>query len=274
VNSIFLFVDSERADQYLNSIVHCVLRLDVRRIAFIHIRGLVGSRDSADGRGVSGRTMGAVQAQLEGLAERGEYLFTAEQHAGQRHLLVDIYGPERALEIQTLYRQCRNTALEYSNEEIEYGDLRQCMRRIARLGAGTYIDVTAIKKRYLGDLVAAGLVEGIQGLYTFDLVGARPNFDEPWRMLIHDLDGRLPSAFTYTNILNTPVYQACVRLVALRAPALRATIGATVALLVAVAAAAWYFGPESGAIRTLFAISGIASILSLVFVFMPPRGAR
>lgn len=271
MKSLVLFVDSERADQYLNSIVHCVLRLDVRRVTFVHIAGLI---DSPEGHGLSGRAMGAVQAQLDGLAERGEYLFTAGPDAGQRRLLTDIYASERAREIQALYRHCRNTPLQYNNEEIEYSNLRQCLRRIAQHGTDAYIDVTAIRKRYLGDLVAAGLVEGIQGLYTFDLTGERPTFEQPWRMLIHDLDGCDPSAFSYTNILNTPVYQACVRLVARRAPALRITIGATVALLVAVAVAAWYFGPESGAIRTLFAISGIASILSLVFVFMPPGRAQ
>ncbi len=274
MKSIFLFVDSERTDQYLNSIVHCVLRLDVRRVTFIHIKGLFGHEDGDGDRGLSGRAMGAVQAQLDGLAERGEYLFSTGPHAGERRQLADIYAPERAREVQAFYRQCRNTPLVYGNEEVEYVNLRQCMRRIAKLGADVYIDVTAIKKRYLGDLVAASLVEGIEGLYTFDLTGARPDFEEPWRMLIHDLDDRHPSAFGYTNILNTPVYQACVRLVAVRAPALRVTVGATVALFVTVAVGSWYLGPESGVIRTMFAISGIASILSLVFVFIPPRSAR
>jgi hypothetical protein len=273
VKAIFLFVDSERADQYLNSIVHAVLSLDVRRVTFVHITGLHGDDDPADGRGLSGRAMGAVQAQLDGLAERGEYLFTVGPLAGQRRLLEDVYGANRAREIQALYRQCRNTPLQYSNEEIEYAGLRQYLRRIAKLGADAYSDVTAIRKRYLGDLVAAGLVEGIRGLYTFDLIGTPPSFEEPWRMLIHDLADRRAPAFSYTNILNTPVYQACVRLVALRAPALRATIAATVGLLVTVGGAAWYFGPESGSTRILFAISGVASILSLVFVFIPPRSS-
>ena len=256
MNSIILFVDSERADQYLNPIVYCVLRLDVRKVTFIHIRGLLAGEESTGARGLSGRAMGAVQAQLEGLVERGEYLFTTAEHAGQRRQLADIYGEQGAREIRAFYRQCRDAPLEYNNEEISYSDLRKCMHRIAKLGSGVYIDVTAIRKRYIGDLVAASLIEGIEGLYTFDLVGVSPNFREPWRVLMHELDEQ-PSAFSYTNLLNTPVYRACVRLVALRAPALKVSLLTTVALLVAVVVVSQFLEPDNVGIRVMFTISAI-----------------
>lgn len=270
MNSLVLFVDSERADQYLNPIVYSVLSLDVRRVTFVHIRGLLAREESGGEQGLSGRALGAVQAQLEGLAERGEYLFTTAEQAGERRLLADIYGEQRAHEIRVFYRQCRNAPLAWGNEEISYSELRKCMHKIAKLGSSVYIDVTAIKKRYLGDLVAASLVEGIEGLYTFDLVGVSPNFKEPWRMLIHELDER-SSTFSYVNLLNTDVYRSCVRLVAWRAPALKVSLFTTVALLAAVVVMSQFLGPETVAIRTMFAVSALASILSLVFYFVPPR---
>ena len=274
MKSLCLFVDSERTDQYLNSLVYCVLRLDVRRVTFIHIKGLIPEQPRAADTGLSARAMGGVQAQLQGLAVRGEYLFSTGPHAGTHRSLADVYSAERAREIQSLYRRCQEADLIYSNEAIEYSDLRKCMRRLAALGADAYVDITAIRKRYVGDLVATSLVEGIQGLYTFDLTGARPDFEQPWRLLIHDLEDQKPPAFAYINILNTALYRSCVRLVALRAPALRVTLGVTVTLLLAVALGSWYLGSESPAIRTMFAISGVASILSLFFVFVPPRSGR
>ena len=55
--------------------------------------------------------MGGVQAQLEGLAVRGEYLFSTGPQAGTPRSLTDLYGPERARGIQALYRQCRDLDL-------------------------------------------------------------------------------------------------------------------------------------------------------------------
>ena len=76
--------------------------------------------------------------------------------------------------------------------------------------------MTAVKKRYLGDIVAASLVEDIKGLFVFDLRGARPGFERRWRMLIHDLERQTRLSYEYVNILDTPVYRVCARMVVRR----------------------------------------------------------
>jgi hypothetical protein len=270
MKTLYLFVDSERSDQYLNSIVYCVLRKDVRRVVFLHIRGLTSSPRSTDG--VSGRALGAVQSQLEGLAERGEYM--APIGGGiKRLLLSEIYDPKRGMAFHALYKQCRDQAVLFSNEELSYGSIRARLRDVASEGDAAYVDITAVKKRYLGDLVVASLVEGLHGLYTFDLLNMRPDFERPWIMLIHELEAQQPVAFEYTNILDTEVYRACSKLVALRSPAMKWSAAATVALLTA--SFFWYlrFGSENQLTRAFFAASSLAGFVSLFFVFFPPRRA-
>lgn len=272
MKSLYIFVDSERPDQYLNPIVHCVLRNDVRKVGFIHIEGLTDGEPSLRSvTGLSARVMAAVHSQLEGLAERGEYLLTSGPRVGQRISLKDEYGRSRALSIQEYYRRCRDLSVTYSNEDLEYGNLRSMVRRIAAEGSGAFVDVTAIKKRYLGDLVAAGLVEGLKGLYTFDIEGSRIDFERPWRMLVHELEtGSLPG-FKYVNILDTALYRSCARLLLIGAPKMRVAAAITVTLLIAAGLGYWYIGVESRIVQTIVAISGFASILSLSFIFLTPR---
>ncbi|HEY4812473.1 MAG TPA: hypothetical protein VIH71_15590, partial [Solirubrobacteraceae bacterium] len=150
------------------------------------IKGLDDNEQLPKGSGgLSARLMGAVQAQLEGLAERGEYLF--KDDPGKRILLKNEYTDSEAARIQAYYANCRSLSISYSNDELEYTDLRARLSDIAKDGREAYVDVTAIKKRYLGDLVAAALIEGLAGLYTFDpLESHKPDFVRPWRMLIHE----------------------------------------------------------------------------------------
>jgi len=275
MNTLYMFVNSERPDQYLNSLVYCVLRKDVRKIVFVHIKGLADTEQTPKNlEGLSGRVMGAVQSQLEGLAERGEYLFKSGARPGERVLLKNEYPDAKAAEIQGYYKSCRDLAISYSNDELDYLDLRARLRAIAKNGRNAYVDVTAIKKRYLGDIVAAGLVEGLVGLHTFDLVGSQADFDRPWRTLIHELEQTPTPGFQYANILDTPVYRSCVRLVVVRAPRLSFSIAATAAFLIAVALGNWLLGPQSPWIQRLFLASSAASILSLIFVFLKPRDGQ
>lgn len=272
MRSLYIFVDSERPDQYLNPLVHCILHEDVRHVVFLHIKGLSDAvRDGGLAAGLSGRVMGTVQAQLEGMAERGEYTFFAGHRDGERVLLAAEYPDVEATQIQGYYRQCRRLSIQFANEELEYEALRGRLRRIATARQDAFVDITAVKKRYLGDIVAASLVEGIKGLFVFDLKGAKPDFERPWRMLIHDLEKQVPASYEYVNILNTAVYRTCARLVVVRAPRRMIAVVATVLLLGLALLIYGPLGSDSALVTGLFLIAAVASILSLLFVFMPPR---
>jgi hypothetical protein len=268
MNSLYIFVDAERPDQYLNSLVYCVLKRDVRRVTFAHIKGLIPSTESSDG--LSGRVMGKVQAQLAALSEDGEYLITSGERSGQRLDLRKECGEEKAAQTRAYYSRCRDLSVSYSNEEIEYAQLREYLRRIARQSATTFVDVTAIRKRYLGDLVAGGLVEGLGGLHTFDII-LPADFDRPWLMLIHELEPGGSKAFAYTNLLDTQVYKSCKRSVVVRTPGYWMALTATLILITAAVVAFTQLGPSSNATQGFFYVSSVASILSLAFMFLVPR---
>lgn len=271
MNELYVFVDSERPDQYLNSIMHCVLEREVRTIVFLHIKSLTSADADRHNPGLSGRVMAAVQSQLEGLAERREYLSHADSPALARKNLTEIYGTERALEIGAYYRRARELPLSWSNRELAYEELRPVLKGLAALGSSAFLDVTAVKKRYLGDIVAAGLVEGVRGLWTFDLLVSGVDFSMPWTILIHDLREAKTPAYRYTNLLDTDTYKACVRLIFVRAPRYRRLAIGTVALIVVGALGYFVLGEDHAAVKLVMALSGVASIAALALVFTPPR---
>lgn len=271
MKTLHIFVDSERPDQYLNTIVHCVLDRDVRAIEFLHIRTLTSIDTQNRSNGLSSRVMAAVQSQLKNLAERHEYTSQSADGSHQRVELASIYGQEKAAEVAAYYERVREISLSYSNREVEYDELRSVMQKLAEKGSNAFLDVTAVKKRYLGDIIAAGLVEGIRGLWTFDLLIRTANFDKPWSMLIHELRASGTVMYRYTNILDTQTYKACVRLVFIRAPRYKRMAIGTVALILVSALGYFVLGEESQAVKVILAMSGIASIASLALVFSPPR---
>lgn len=271
MKSLHIFVDSERPDQYLNTIVHCVLERDVRTIEFLHIRMLTSVDTQSPSNGLSSRVMAAVQSQLKSLAERQEYTSQSADGSHQRVELAGIYGSEKAAEVAAYYGRVREISLSYSNREVDYEALRSVMQKLAENRDDAFLDVTAVKKRYLGDIVAAGLVEGIRGLWTFDLLTRSTDFDRPWSMLIHDLRSSGKGTYRYTNILDTQTYKACVRLVFIRAPRYKRMAVGTGVLILVSALGYFILGEDSQAVKVVLAMSGIASIASLALVFSPPR---
>jgi hypothetical protein len=266
MNELHIFVDSERPDQYLNSIVHCVLEREVRTVTFLHIESLTSADDGRTNPGLSARVMAAVQSLLESLAVRQEYLSTTV-----RFRLADSYNVERACEISTYYRRVRELPVAWSNRAVPYENLRDTLKVIAAKGSVAFLDVSAVKKRYLGDIVAAGLVEGIRGLWTFDLLIPRADFEKPLTMLIHELCVTRPLNYRYANLLDTATYKDCAKLVFVRAPKYRRMAIAVVSLIVVGAIGYVLLGKDSEIVQFVIAISGIASIAALALVFNPPR---
>jgi hypothetical protein len=215
--------------------------------------------------------MSGMQAQLESLAEQQEYTGRTESGSVDRKGLVGLYGEARAAEIGIYYRQVRELPLSFSNKELEYSELRSVLKELATEGATVFLDITAVKKHYLGDIVAASLVEGIHGLWTFDLLGQGVDFKKPWTMLIHELRDSKSVKFRYTNILDTDTYKACKRLVFIRAPKYRNMAICAIILMIIGAIGYLGLGEDNVFVKLTMALSGIASIVSLIFIFIPPR---
>ena len=272
--SLYLFVTSERPDQYLNSIVHCTLYEGVKDIVFLHIRGLEKASSQwsgAEDRGISAVVLRNVQVLLDCLAIVREYRYFVGEKSGERISLQEIYPQERVMSVQRMYKQCLDV-VNWRHRDVSYLDLRKELAQIHRKEPDSIFDVTAIKKRYLGDIIAASIIEGIQKLYTFDMK-ASPNFDEPWTMLFHDLHADVPESrrYQYVNIVDTLVFRECSNSILVRTLPLKISLIAAVGLLLLALGIYFFYGQINWFIQITSIASAVAGLLSLYYNFFPPR---
>lgn len=218
--TLYLFVTSERPDQYLNSMAHCLLYRSIRKVVFVHIKGL-GNADEGENslaeRSISDIVLRNVQILLDSLATACEYRYFTGSEAGQRVSLGSIYPPEQVTSIKQFYKRCLDVEADWDLGKIDYPNLRKELARIRKDEPSSILDITSIKKHYLGDILAVSIVENIHQLYTFDPT-TKPDFDHPWTMLIHDLqpDDAVIRQYQYVNIVDTPVFRDCFNAVLLQ----------------------------------------------------------
>jgi len=120
MTSLYIFVTSERPDQYLNSIAHCLMEEGIRRIVFLHVRGAAPSENQTNsGKGISLSVFRRVQILMEGLAE-GEYRHSIGNKAGETQALARVYPPERIGEIAKLYKHCLGIDAKWLHQDVAY----------------------------------------------------------------------------------------------------------------------------------------------------------
>ena len=269
--SLYIFVTSKRPDQYVNPIVHCLLYKGIRKVVFLHIKGLEGEAPSDSERGISLAVFLQVQSLLDDLS-KGFYRFFAGHKDGNKMInLQDMY-PGRLNLIKATYKQCLDMKVEWGYRDINYWDLREELARISKEEPGSIFDVTSIRKSHLGDILTCCIIEGIHSLYTFDLK-IQPNFDEPWTMLFHELrtDNLEKSHYRYTNIVDTSIFKACSNSILVRTPPIKISLLVAAVLLLVVLGVYFHFGEVNWFVQLAYIISAIASLLSLYLTFFPPR---
>jgi hypothetical protein len=272
--TLHLLVTSERPDAYLNSVVHCLLYEEVREVEFLHIQGF--GEDSPSRRPVAGMRSANVsrytQLLLEDLAETGEYRYFAGEHSGEKVPLRQEYPLDQFTAMQEIYRYCLQLKVHWDHRDIAYTNLRNEIAAIVSKKSDPIIDVSAVSKTFIGDLVAAGVVEGLSALHTFDLI-KHADYDHPWTMLFHELrpNGSSPAKYKYINLLDTRVFRECSKSLLVKKPSTLASLILSAILLVSLLIIFWVWGPSNAIIQMAALLSGIASILSLYFIFYPPR---
>ncbi len=271
--SLYIFVTSERPDQYLNSIIHCFLHESVRKVVFLYIRGFGGNPPGSYdvNKGLSLSVFRKVQSLLE-LLSQGTYRYFVGQKTGEMVSLQQLYQPTDYALLKNTYKQCLDADIRWEYTDIDYLNLRDELAQIHKKEPDSMFDVTAIRKSYLGDIVACCIVEGIHSLYTFDLK-IDPNFDEPWTMLIHELrtDDKEQSRYQYADIVDTPVFKACSKSVLVRTPPIKISLLLAAIFLLVLLVVYFYSGETNRLIQGAFIVAAIASLLSVYFAFFPPR---
>lgn len=266
MRQVLIFVDSERPDTYLNSVVHNLRSGSVTTVAFVHVYGFPGDTSLNSSSGLARQTLTSVLQGIASLAQRAEYV----QADGQVVPLGDHNGSLTSDQVKAFYQPIEGMPVNYRSEEIHYGELRSFLRSARRAGGQHVLDVTGCRKRFFGDLVALGLVDGLQDIRTLDLQSPA-NFQRPWLMLLHELAAGPTKTFEYVDILETRIMIDCSRAVVIRAPRLRYASMIAVALAAIGVALNAYFGLDSIQAKWVNVLAQFATFTGLFFVFFPPR---
>jgi len=123
--SLYIFVTSERPDQYLNSIVYCLLKKSICKVKLLYIKGFSGETGLVNdpNKSISLAVSRKVQSLLEDLSI-GNYKFYVGKRAGDSINLQNVYSEKKLIHIQFMYKQCLDRKVKWDNDDINYLDLR------------------------------------------------------------------------------------------------------------------------------------------------------
>lgn len=258
---LYIFVTSDRPDQYLNPIVYCLLK-GVNRIVFVQIT-----------------RPGVQQIQINTLCRNvfdliynlsaGIYKYYIGINQGKEVSLDTRYSPTELADIKATYKLCLSNDIKWDTESFEYSAMKQAIASLNKRGKNNIFDITSFSKSLMGDIIACCLLENIQELYTFELIG-KLNFSEPWTMLIHKLKEQ--KDYKYINIVKTSVFQESAKQILIRTTPLIISIISTITFVILALAATFILG-ESHVVSRLMNTVGIAlGIVSFFLIFFPIRG--
>lgn len=267
--TLYLFVTSMRPDQYINPALHCIEYENVNRVVFTYINDSKESPTKA--KKVPEEIQNRVETLLENLAWRGIYKYF-DNPKKDKEDLQNHYSSNELDDIQSFYKQYFKKQVKWQTKVIEYLDLKDELTQIYRNEKNCLFDVTALKNQYVGDILAVSILEGFHNIYTFELKDG-PNFTEPWMSLLYELCRKKQGefAYRYINIVKTIVFRQCTDSVLIRKLPLKLSLLATPILIISLLAINFFYGSTSWVIQSVGILSAIASLLSILFSFYPPK---
>jgi len=268
---LYLFVTSDRPDQYLNSILHCLRDKNIVIVIFLYVENAPwGSNSSSSTMSVRGR----VETLLSKLASEGKYRYFSGPKKDTDEDLQAHYTPEEVAHIRGKYTSFKDRRTFWRDEVIDYYQLREKLARIRKRDPSSIFDVTSLGKEYLGDIIALGLFEGIEEIYSFKFLSSPSSkFDTPWKLLFHDLEyrGNPESGYDYINLTKTPICDNYSKKVVTRKIPLSFSLGAAIILLLTLIITSFIFGTTNWFALSVTSLATIASIFSLIFTILPLR---
>lgn len=260
MRDLYIFVTTDRPDQYLNSIVHCIEK-GTKHIVFVQVE------DSRTEQVQLNLLRTNVYNLLQNLSA-GVYKYYTGAFKDKVVQLAPEYSADDLAKLKAKYSLCLTDGINWTVERVQYLNLR---RYISVLGKrkDVIVDVTSVSKVYIGDIFACSLLENIDKLYTFELL-IKPDFDKPWKTLIHELlEGK---AYRYTNLVETPIFKESNKSILIRTTPLLISIIGTVLFITAALVATFIFGFSSVFIQGISIIGTVLGIISFLLIYFPVRG--
>lgn len=277
MSTLYIFVTSNRPDQYLNPIVHC-LENGTRNVVLVKV-------EETNSEEVALNLLKSnVYDLLQNLAH-GNYKYYLKPDAGK---VVNLDGirydtaiPSEAQKLshmQSRYALWLGDNVEWNIKRIKYSKLRQYLASLSK--KNILIDVTAVSKVYISDILACALLEGIEHVHTFELLTA-PNYEEPWRTLLHDLLTEEKSAgnelrqkrlYEYPNLVETPIFKEGSKSILVKTTPLLFSIVGTVLFVCITLVASFIFGFGSILMQAVGTVGTVLGIISFFLLYFPVRG--
>lgn len=260
MRDLYIFVTTDRPDQYLNSIVHCIEK-GTKHIVFVQVE---------DGR-IEQIQLNLLRTNVFNLLQNlsaGVYKYYTGAFKDKVVQLDSEYNADDLAKLKAKYSLCLTDGIDWTVERVQYLNLR---RYISVLGKSksVIVDVTSVSKVYIGDIFACSLLENIDKLYTFELL-VKPDFDKPWKTLVHELvEGK---AYRYTNLVETPIFKESNKSILIRTTPLLVSIIGTVLFVTITLVATFIFGFSSVFIQIVSTIGTVLGIISFFLVYFPVRG--
>ena len=259
MKDLYIFVTTDRPDQYLNPIVHSIEQ-GTRKIIFNQVE---------DSR-VQQVQLNLLQANVYNFLQElsvGIYKYYVGKLKGEVIQLDTVYSVDEIAEMKTKYAYCLTDNISWSVERIEYSKQRSYISSLSR-NKNTIIDVTSIKKVYIGDIFACSLLENIENLYTFELLFV-PDYEKPWEILIYDLAKK--KRYKYVNLVETEIFEKSRKSILIKTTPLMVSIIGTVQFVGVTLAATFIFGFGSIFIQFVSTIGTVLGIISFFLIYFPVR---
>lgn len=196
--TMVIFATSRDPDPYVNALGYGVHHMDVARVEFILLSEHDYKPDS-DWESLAHRLVARLGGQLDALAD-GKYLRKGSDGA--------FMSPESLATPASaeFYRRVRDAYQNCAHRVVPLKDLPELFRSW-RSGEPPIVDVTALKKNLLSDVVALAIAYGFKELHSFELR----------RVSTHDaaslIDVLSPNAdYVYRNLLNSAASAKAVAL--------------------------------------------------------------
>jgi hypothetical protein len=262
MRTLYLFASSLRPDAYINSLAHTVETMSVSRVFIVTIRegydNNLGAKEPEGKKNESevlaSTVFGRIEEQLRALCE-GKYIENRKDGSQRIARLLNTEG------IST-YERCLAVMNHSATlKAIPLVDLDQILRSFTR-EKNCIVDVTAVKKNLLVDIIAVLLSLSFSDVYNFELIKPQ-EFDQ--LDLWHNM--RYSKDFVYNNLAASKAVQNGLMRISRWSMRVQSVMLVS-AILAGGFVALSLLRPESKAL-TLFNISAmVASVGSYIFLLV------
>ncbi|MEM8809569.1 MAG: hypothetical protein AAGF01_26400 [Cyanobacteria bacterium P01_G01_bin.38] len=259
MGDLYIFVTTNRPDQYLNSIVYCIEK-GTRNIVFVQVE------DDQNKQIPLNLIHTNVYNLLQDLS-RGFYKYYTEPDKDKVVQLDEKYSIETLSNLKAKYSLCLTDEVNWMIKRVQYSNLRNYISSIKK-SKNCIFDVTSVKKAYIGDIFACSLLENIEELYTFELL-ENPNFEEPWKTLIHELEKG--KKYKYKNLVETPIFKESKKTILIRTTPLLGSIIGTILFIAITLTASFIFGFGSVFVQVMGTVGTVLGIISFFLIYFPVR---